>query len=176
MMQQQMYTGYFEKNDIERWTKDGDGPKTVKMPVYFNGLYYTCPDPADESRCESIFKQYQNGMFITQDFYEISKKAYCMLRYGTDTKPAREGPNKILDGGNDYKYRGYASASTYDSIKETTDFVYQSPEYLGNEFTQMLIQKYVETLNYTTFQEAPEVIARGYNYSDWNDYALATSQ
>ena len=44
MMQKQMYTGYFEKNDIERWTTDGDGPKTVKMPVYFNGLYYTCPE------------------------------------------------------------------------------------------------------------------------------------
>jgi len=176
MMQQRIYTGYFEKDDIERWSKDEEGPKTVSMPVYFNGLYYTCPDPADESRCESIFKQYQNGMFIVQDFYKISKKAYCMLRYGTETKPVKEGPNKVLDEYQSPKYPAYASAFNYSSIKETTDYVYQSSEYLGSPFTQMLLQKYVKTLNYITFQEIPEVIERGYDYFDWNDYARITFQ
>jgi hypothetical protein len=40
----------------------------------------------------------------------------------------------------------------------------------------MLLQKYDKPLNYITFQEIPEVIERGYDYFDWNDYARITFQ
>ena len=76
------YTGYFQKDDIIAESKE-DGDKTIVCKVYFNGLYYTCPDPKDLHSCESIHDAYLNGMHITVDEYEISEESYIRLRYGS---------------------------------------------------------------------------------------------
>jgi len=168
-----LYTGYFKSDDVIKWSEHPEGPKTVSVAVYYNGQDYTSPDPADEGRCERILGKYRNGMYIQRDLYEISKYAYSMLRYGMRFKPDGEGPNKIMDSKHESESYGYARAYDYSSIKKPTDYVYQRPKFIPAEFTKILIQKYGMTLNYITFQDVPEVIARGYDRMDWTDYARA---
>lgn len=160
------FSGYFEPSEI----KDKSIPNgSVKVTVYFNGLYYTCP--GDKQRCESIEQQYQNGMYISKDVCTISKETYCMLRYGCPTKPPNVGYDSFLD-----EIKPNATASSY-AISKPSASASSSVSFdqiKSTKLVDLMIQKYGDSLTFRTYFEKPEIVGESYLSSGWNDYVLKT--
>jgi hypothetical protein len=67
-------SGYLNPEEVKTYGKSVqncvDGT-TVKITVYFNGIYYVAPHPSDKLRCDSCEKSYNNGMFIERRTYYV---------------------------------------------------------------------------------------------------------
>jgi len=55
---------------------DCSGRFNIKCTIYFNGLYYTVPDPKDAASCASVHSAYSSGLFISKETKFIDQAFY----------------------------------------------------------------------------------------------------